>query len=215
MQLLEKNHYHLPSLEDKNLSFNELNDFDIGRLRFEVLLFQAGYLTINEAYDLSGDIVYRFRYPNKEVRKTLNYYFLNHYLIQKKPPLKLSYRAFFEQDFQLLENSIAVLFDNIPCNNYTKNSIADYEGYYASVMYAFLHSLNFTVIPEDTGNKGRIDITVYFTAPSGIAYVYIFEFKVLAGKKSRWQRPATNSNKALCGEVPTRKYKNFSCRDRI
>ena len=185
VRLLEENHYHLPDLEDKRLSFNELNDFDIGRLRFEVLLFQTGYLTINKEYDLSGDIVYRFSYPNKEVRKTLNHYFLNHYLIHKKPPLNTIYQAFFEQDFPLLENAVTVLFDNIPCNNYTKNSIAQYEGYYASVMYAFLHSLNLTVIPEDTGNKGRIDMTVRFTTPeTGKKVVYIFEFKVLAGKKS-------------------------------
>ena len=185
VDMLNEQHYHLPDLENKRLGFTELNDFDIGRLRFDVLLFQTGYLTIHEEYDLSGDIVYRFSYPNKEVRKTLNHYVLSHYLIHKKPPLSTIYQAFFEYDFQLLENAVTVLFDNIPCNNYTKNSIAHYEGYYASVMYAFLHSLNLTVIPEDTGNKGRIDMTVCFTAPqTGKNIVYIFEFKVLAEEKA-------------------------------
>ena len=69
VDMLNAQHYHLPDLENTRLGFTELNDFDIGRMSFEVLLFQAGYLTINEEYDLSGDIVYRFTYPNKEVRK--------------------------------------------------------------------------------------------------------------------------------------------------
>ena len=184
MRLLEKNHYHLPNLESKRLSFSELNDFDIGRMSFEVLLFQTGYLTINEE-QLFDWIQYRFSYPNREVRQTLNHYFLQHYLVKKSQPLEAIHTAFMQQDFSLLERCIRVLFENIPYNNYSKNSIADYEGYYASVMYTFLYSLYFTVIPEDTSNKGRIDMTVHFTHPqTAQQYVYIFEFKVLAGKKA-------------------------------
>ncbi len=87
VELLQENHYHLPDLENTALSFTDLNDFDIGRINFAVLLFQAGYLTINEKVNLRGDIEYRFGYPNKEVRKTLNSYFLTHYLTQKSTDL--------------------------------------------------------------------------------------------------------------------------------
>jgi hypothetical protein len=47
-------------------------------------------------------------------------------------------------------------------------------------MYAYLYSLDFNLIAEDTSNKGRIDITLFFTSPdNGKEYVYIFEFKVI------------------------------------
>ena len=185
VELLQKNHYHLPDLETKRFNFNDLNDFDLDRISFEILLFQAGYLTIDKEKSLWGEIEYRLSYPNKEVRKTLNYYFLKHYLTQKSQALQSTYKAFFNHDLELLENCIRVLFDNIPCNNYTKNSIAHYEGYYASVMYAFLYSLNFDVIPEDTSNKGRIDISVIFNSPyNDKKQIYIFEFKVLSTDKA-------------------------------
>ena len=62
---------------------------------------------------------------------------------------------------------------------YSKNPIAEYEGYYAAVMYAYLCSLGIDAIAEDTGNRGRIDLTLRFKQPDGQQQVYIFEFKVI------------------------------------
>jgi hypothetical protein len=124
-------------------------------------------------------------YPNFEVRQSLNHYFLQNYLTQQPQSLDSIHNAFFEQDFKQLEANIRVLFDNIPYNNYSKNTISDYEGYYASVMYAYLYSLDFDLIPEDTSNKGRIDISVLFTSPHQYKkQVYLFEFKVLDSNKA-------------------------------
>ena len=183
VELLQKNHYHLPDLERTKFSFTDLNDFDIDieRIRFEILLFQVGYLTIREEINLRRQqIHYRFHYPNQEVRQSLNHYFLHHYLTQRPQSFDTIHDAFFDQDFQKIETEIWVLFEHIPYNNYSKNRIADYEGYYASVMYAYLYSLDFNLIAEDTSNKGRIDITLFFTSPDNAKeYVYIFEFKVI------------------------------------
>ncbi len=182
--LLQDNHYHLPDLENISLSFNDLNDFDIGRIRFETLLFQAGYLTIDKT-KIGRQIKYQFSYPNFEVRQSLNHYFLQNYLTQQTQSLDSTHNAFFEQDFQQLETNIRVLFDSIPYNNYSRNNISTYEGYYASVMYAYLYSLDFDLIPEDTSNKGRIDISVLFNSPhNNKKQVYLFEFKVLDSDKA-------------------------------
>ena len=58
---------------------------------------------------------------------------------------------------------------------HTKNKIADYEGYYASVFYALFAAQDFDVIAEDSTSHGRLDITVLFHEQ-----VYLFEFKVVA-----------------------------------
>jgi hypothetical protein len=51
-------------------------------------------------------------------------------------------------------------------------------------MYAFLYSLNFDIIPENTNNKGRIDMSVMFNSPHHYKkQVCIFEFKVLNSEK--------------------------------
>ncbi|MFZ4617187.1 MAG: PD-(D/E)XK nuclease domain-containing protein [Rectinemataceae bacterium] len=51
-------------------------------------------------------------------------------------------------------------FASIPLDNYRNNTISHYEGFYASVVYAYFASLGLTVIPEDVTNRGRIDLTV-------------------------------------------------------
>jgi len=46
------------------------------------------------------------------------------------------------------EKTIKALFASIPYNNFTNNQIQNYEGYYASVMYAYLASLGVETITE-------------------------------------------------------------------
>jgi hypothetical protein len=65
------------------------------------------------------------------------------------------------------------MFASIPHNNYTRNTISTYEGYYASVVYAFLASLGLDLKVEDPTSTGRIDMTLQFGAN-----IYVLEFKV-------------------------------------
>ena len=50
----------------------------------------------------------------------------------------------------------------------------NYEGYYASVVYAFVTSLGFAVRPEESSSHGRADLVV----DTGDT-VYVMEFKVV------------------------------------
>jgi hypothetical protein len=75
-----------------------------------------------------------------------------------------------------LENfkqTLTSLFASIPYNNYVKNNISTYEGYYAAVTYGYLASLGLKIIAEDVTNRGRIDITLFIKDK-----IYIIEFKV-------------------------------------
>ena len=58
-------------------------------------------------------------------------------------------------------------------NNYTKNSLPLYEGFYASVVYVYLQSLGIDIIGEDVTNHGRIDLTIKIDN-----FIYIVEFKI-------------------------------------
>lgn len=73
-----------------------------------------------------------------------------------------------------LENIFRGLSSSIPLNWYRKNDIDNYEGYYASVIYALFNGAGLNVIVEDTTNLGRIDLTVIYQDR-----VYILEFKVV------------------------------------
>jgi len=65
------------------------------------------------------------------------------------------------------------MFASIPYNNYIKNNIEVYEGFYASIIYVYFQSLGIDIIGEDVTNKGRIDLTLFIEDK-----IYIVEFKV-------------------------------------
>jgi len=83
------------------------------------------------------------------------------------------YDALCDNNLDGLKNIIYSFFASIPNDWYRKNSISDYEGYYASIFYSYFASLGLDVIPEDATNHGKIDMTLKFNEK-----IYIFEFKV-------------------------------------
>ncbi|MBV5304326.1 MAG: PD-(D/E)XK nuclease domain-containing protein, partial [Chlorobium sp.] len=76
-----------------------------------------------------------------------------------------------------LEPVIKRLFASIAYNNFTNNDIERYEGFYASVLYAFFASIGVDIIAEDVSSKGRIDLTL----KAGVR-TFLFEFKVTDGE---------------------------------
>ncbi len=69
--------------------------------------------------------------------------------------------------------AIHALFAAIPYHNYTNNDIARYEGFYASVIFAWLSSVPLQLVVEDCTNKGRVDMSVETDD-----FIYLIEFKV-------------------------------------
>ena len=95
-----------------------------------------------------------------------------------------------------LEQTIRRLFAGIPWRNFTNNDLAESEGYYASVLYAFFAAVNCTVIPEDITNHGQVDLTLILDDK-----VYVAEIKVVKSKEAL----AEGGNPAL-EQIRERKY---------
>ena len=132
-----------------------LSTFDVGKIAPEALLFQTGYLTIGgcERSD-DGFEYFRLVYPNREVRQSLNLSLLN-YLTgdasqRERQSLDLQ-RLLRAGDLDGLEGWFQALFAGIPYHWHSRNTIADYEGYYASVFYSFFAGLGAQVRAEDSG----------------------------------------------------------------
>jgi hypothetical protein len=66
-----------------------------------------------------------------------------------------------------------------------KNTIAGYEGFYTSVIYAYFYSLGIDIQLEDAVSTGRADMVVKFSK----ALIYIFEFKVVQDGQSKSKNP--------------------------
>ncbi|QTR46019.1 ATP-binding protein [Thiothrix litoralis] len=183
VDILRKRPFHLPDLEAVRMDYKALGDFDIERIHLETLLFQTGYLTIKDKKlpFVGGLPEYTLSYPNNEVRYSLMSYLLEHYLTDERHERGSVYDAFLANDFAALERRFRALFDGIAHQNHTKNTLAAYEGYYASVMYAFLCSLSLETRAEESSSKGRVDMALRFTLPDGQKQVIIFEFKMVKG----------------------------------
>lgn len=183
VDILRKRQFYLPDLEALSMDYKALGDFDVDRIHLETLLFQTGYLTVKEERlpFVGGLPEYILSYPNNEVRYSLMSYLLENYLTDDRQERGSVYDAFLANDFVALERRFRTLFDGIAHQNHTKNTMAEYEGYYASVMYAFLCSLSLDTRAEESSNKGRVDIALRFTLPNGQKQVYIFEFKMVDG----------------------------------
>ena len=166
-----------PALDGMVGSASLLGAFDIDRIEPEALLFQTGYLTIRSTESRGGRTRYRLGYPNREVCQSLNESLLA--WLTRDPRREANGDRLHELltagDVAGLEALFQAFFASIPYAWYTNNDIARFEGYYASVFYAYFAAvLGPVVTVEDSGSRGRADMAV-----RAGGRVYLFEFKVL------------------------------------
>jgi len=179
IKLIKENNYYLPNLSDLTVGEELLDSFDVENIRLEVILYQAGYLTIEEMLEDEDGIEYRLKVPNKEVQLSLNNFILEFLYKQQnirkvKKPIREALKV---ANLEQLKDTLISFFASIPYNNYTKNDIQNYEGFYASILYTYFASLGIKLIGEDVTNLGRIDLTLFVEDK-----IYILEFKVDAKK---------------------------------
>ena len=160
VELMKRERYFLPDLDTIEVGEEILSSFDIEQMESTTLLFQTGYLTIDSRKEKKGKMVYKLRLPNHEVTAALNDYLLCSYtdIKQEKFQYQLSaYDALGKGDPPGLEAAVTRLFAGLPYRNFTNTGMSKFEGYYASVLYAFFASINCTVIPENERNLTAFD----------------------------------------------------------
>ncbi len=154
-----------------------LSTFDVGNIPLEALLFQTGYLTVDKVRRLPGLMQVTLRYPNLEVRTSLNAVLLQNLMpnpAQYGIHATRLYDLLLDGDFPGLQALFHAFYASIPHQWQTNSPVAQYEGYYASIFYSYFATLGLDIRLEDSTNLGRIDMAVLFNAQ-----VFIFEFKVV------------------------------------
>ncbi len=177
IKLFKQNPYNIVEFENLEVGEEIINSFDIESISLETIMFQSGYLTIKNIEEFGDNRVYYLSFPNKEVKKSFNDYLLNYYFVNRRKKQKIQielYKILTKADLEKLEITLKSLFASIAYNNFTNNYIENYEGFYASVFYAYFAGAGFDDIrAEDVTSSGRIDLSVFIDNK-----VYIFEFKV-------------------------------------
>ena len=183
IKLIQEKNYYVPRLENVSVDEEQLGAFDIERINFEVLLYQSGYLTIQEKKQIEDAVFYSLKIPNLEVKSSFNKAIVSMLTDSGSDSNVVGstlYRnvllALHDSDKDGVKDALYTLFASLPYQNYANNTIGMYEGFYASVVYAFFASLGVPLIGEDTTNRGRIDLTLNMEHK-----IYIIEFKVGSG----------------------------------
>lgn len=173
--LLLKRHYFIPNLEKLVVSDSQLLSFDITNIGLATLLYQTGYLTIKRTFKRGRQLAYELSYPNYEVKHSLNNVIAE---IGTTPENK---ELVINQLYTTLKASNWVQFKKILTNHFAslspdwciKHDIANYQGFYASIVYSFLSILGYELVAEDISHQSKIDLTLI--TPEKIL---IIEFKL-------------------------------------
>ena len=206
IQLLQERQYNAFDLEQIETSQEILGSFDVERIHLETLLFQTGYLTIERVEQLGDEKFYTLCYPNHEVKSSLTNYILTYLTdepVAKAKNQKAVYRAMSDSRLDDLQAIFQAFFSSIPHNWYRKNQLANYEGYYASIVYCYFAALGLDVIPEDTTNQGQIDLTVKLNNQ-----IFIIEFKVidLAPQTPTVAKPSQKNTNIALAQIKEKRY---------
>ncbi len=179
IDLIKKNSYYIPRFNGLVAEESLLNSFDIENLNLETILFQSGYLTIKRLIEDEMEEMYELGFPNMEVQTSFCKYILQSMTTgSEQVTIRRELLALLRSgDVASLEPVIKRLFASIAYNNYTNNDIARYEGFYASVLYAYFSSIMVGIIAEDASNMGRVDLTLQVDGRT-----FLFEFKVTDGE---------------------------------
>ena len=176
VDLLARDQILAHQLEPQNVGREILDSCPINKLELSTILFQSGYLTI-ESVDRSDPQkpIYKLVCPNASVRSALHNNLFRYYTgIENANHHGVMYRALRDAQLASLESELQRLFAGIATDNYRKNDIAHFEGYYASVVYSFFVGTGLNVIAEDASSRGRVDLSIQLGANT-----YIIEFKVV------------------------------------
>ncbi|OQY36071.1 MAG: hypothetical protein B6229_10765 [Spirochaetaceae bacterium 4572_7] len=176
IEILKKSNFYLPTLENLIVEDETLNAFDVEKIDLVALLWQTGYLTFDKEIVRNNKITYKMKIPNVEVKNSLYALFFD-YLVENSVNRTLNESriqdAIDSRDLLGIKEELESLFSSIAYNNYTKNNLVAYEGYYASIIFSFLFSLGYDIIAEDVTNRGRIDLTLKTKDA-----IFILEYKV-------------------------------------
>jgi hypothetical protein len=169
VRLLKERFHEVPLLEHFEVELDTFKAFDFEHLPVEVILYQAGYLTIKEFDEFTEELI--LSYPNEEVRKSfckaLFWQGLEVPLSQRAVATRLA-KALWKEKFSEVKDLFNEILAEIPYTLFVK---AD-ERLFHVIFYLLLNILGVYTQAELLTHRGRLDMMVRYPDK-----IFIFEFK--------------------------------------
>ncbi len=171
IDLIKTRSFPIIDFEDGIIAGKEIEvSHDVDVIDIPTLLFQTGYLTIDDYNEETKDFFLKF--PNEEVRRSFLEHLL-HAFAQRQPSeihgllYKLS-KCLQEEDLKSFFDVFNAFLSSIPHQIHK-----DVEAYYHSLLYLFLKAVGFRVEAEVSTAQGRIDMLLKTKTA-----IFLFEFKI-------------------------------------
>lgn len=183
VNLLEQEQYNLPRIERLQVSRSIFTTFEVDDLSPEAVLFQTGYLTIEDA----DGRLYTLDYPNREVKISFTESLLFSWTKDVKREtsshvLQLS-RHLRDEDLEAFFETVTAIFASIPYDIAAQRD----EAYFHTIFYLMITASGGAAQSSVLTCRGRIDLVVTFPDK-----IYIIEFKcdqsAETGLKQIWER---------------------------
>ncbi len=171
IHLVSNQYYSLETLDQVEISVNNLDNFDIEDIDLVTLLFQTGYLTISDYNQTTHKV--KLNFPNYEVKYSFTNFLVK--ALSKVSPHKLSLlssqliKALEDNNITEFCHKLEILFSSIPYSIIS----GEKESYYHALLQFLFSLLSLESQSEILTNNGRIDLVL-----ENKNYVYIFEFKL-------------------------------------
>lgn len=166
VNLLNEKGWYLPKIEDMKAGEGVFSTYDLDNLKPEALLFQTGYVTIQDIQDR----LYIFGYPNQEVKTSFLETLLHSYTegLRESSLFLLLAGYLGQEDYDAFFETVTAIFASIPYTLETKRD----EAYFHTVFYLMICASGVNVRSEVLTSKGRIDLVMEFADK-----IFIIEFK--------------------------------------
>lgn len=175
---------HPQEFEAVVLDENFLNRFSLLDLNMTGLLFQTGYLTIQQVEASIYETTYHLGYPNYEVRHSMMHNMVEAFTYQ---PASLVSQSLIEMrnglrqgNIHLFMEALRVILSDLkynwqPPKQYKSEDelLKMWEGYFHAVLYLITAYMDMSVRAELAHHKGRIDLVATTND-----FVYLMEFKM-------------------------------------
>ncbi|MDR0219976.1 MAG: ATP-binding protein [Lachnospiraceae bacterium] len=170
IKLISEQKINILDLSNLQVGLADFQRYDIENLMVEPILYQSGYLTIEDYNEKTQ--MYSLEYPNEEVRSCFARSLLDHYLVAAGTnPGRLNNKlgdALYKGD---IEGAMAALRQFLAAIPY--DIVKDSENYYQTAVFLIFKILGYDCRAEVRIAAGRIDTLVEMHD-----YVYCFEFKL-------------------------------------
>jgi hypothetical protein len=171
IQLIKKNAYEAPALENKTVTKLVFDSYDLDNLNIFALLFQTGYLTITHIDTQEDFVEYTLNYPNLEVKQAFVTFLFESFTqnsLEEIQPATKSLRRYLQTDnLEGFMNLLKALFAKIPYPLHIEQ-----EAYYHSLFYMISVLMGVEIDLEVLTDKGRIDGVLMLEDK-----IYLIEFK--------------------------------------